>query len=258
MELKIQNQSKKYFIDNELNNYFGDSRILELLKYDKKGQFKCIYCYEKADSREHIPSKVFLNEPFETNLAILPSCKSCNNSYSENEQYLACLIDYVQCKMSNLKAVKRSKIQKAFNVRPHIKNQLEESTKYNDNGDIEYIEIDDNKIQKILLKLSIGHATYSLSSIHLGEPSAINYKFFPQLTNDEMYNFNLEPICDVLPEIGSRGGTYISILNDAIPLATWNIIQDNQYRFLAFNNKNSTIVRVVIGEYFYLEVIWDI
>jgi hypothetical protein len=160
-------------------------------------------------------------------------------------------------KINNLKAVKRSKIQKAFNARPHIQNQFEESTKYNTNGDIESIEINDDKIKNILLKLSIGHATYSLSSIHLGEPSVINYKFLPQLTKEEMDNFNLEPICDVLPEIGSRGATYVSILNDGIPLTTWNIIQDNQYRFLAFNDKNSTTIRIVIGEYFYSEVIWD-
>ena len=123
----MQNQEKKHFIDNDLNNYFGDARILELLKYNKKGQFKCIYCYEDANSREHIPSKIFLNEPYETNLAILPSCISCNNSYSEDEQYLACLIDYVQYKLHNLETVKRSKIQKTFETRPHIKNEFEKS-----------------------------------------------------------------------------------------------------------------------------------
>jgi len=54
----------------------------------KKSDFKCIYCYEKANTREHIPSKIFLNEPYSNNLAILPACFNCNNSYSENEQYL--------------------------------------------------------------------------------------------------------------------------------------------------------------------------
>jgi len=253
----IMDSRQKYFINNELNNYYGDIRILEFLKYDKKGDFKCVYCGEKADSREHIPSKVFLNEPFTTNLAILPSCKKCNNSYSENEQYLACLIDYVQYKMDNLKAVKRSKIQRTFDSRANIESEFENSTKYTLTGNVEYIEYNDYKIKNILLKLSIGHAIYTLSLIHLDEPNIINYKFLPELTQEELDNFNSEPVFDILPEIGSRGATYISILENVIPISTWNIIQDGQYRFLAFQEKSTITVRIVIGEYFYSELIWE-
>jgi len=249
-------KSIKYFIDNDLNSYSGDIRILELLKYNKKNQFKCIYCYEEADSREHIPSKIFLNEPYESNLAILPSCIKCNNAFSENEQYLACLIDYVQYKLSKLKTVKRKKIEKTFKTRPHIKNEFEKSTKYTNDGNLEYIEFSHERIKTILLKLSIGHAIYSLSSICLGEPSFINYKFYIQLTKDEMANFNLEPISNIIPEFGSREGIYISMLDEGIPITTWNIVQNGQYRFLAYEDKGSTNIRIVIGEYFYIEVIW--
>jgi|GEM_PF-1137034 len=252
----MQNQTRKYFIDNELRHYDGDIRMLEFLKYGQEGDFKCIYCHEKADSREHIPSKVFLNEPFTTNLAILPSCIKCNNSYSENEQYVACLIDYIQYKMNNLKTVKREKIQKAFNARPYIEDELENSTKYSDDGSVEYIEYNHEKIKNIVLKLSIGHAIYSLSSIYVNEQNIINYKFFPQLTKEEMDNFNLEPSYDISPEIGSRGGTYLTVSSNGKPTAIWNIVQDGQYRFLVFHNQSSTTVRIVIGEYFYSEVIW--
>ena len=247
---------KQHSINNELSNYYGDTRILEFLKYDKKGQFKCIYCGNKADSREHIPSKIFLNEPFPTNLAILPSCKKCNYSFSEYEQYLACLIDYVQYKINNLKIVKRSKIQKTFNSRPNIESEFENSTKYTQNNEVDYIEYNHDKIKSILLKLSIGHAIYTLSAIHLSEPNIINYKFFPELTQEELNSFNSEPISDIAPEIGSRGAVYISISNNNTPISTWNIIQDGQYRFLAFQNNSSITIRIVIGEYFYSELIW--
>lgn len=244
------------FINNELNNYYGDKRLLELLKYNKKGDFKCIYCYEKANTREHIPSKIFLNEPYSNNLAILPACFNCNNSYSENEQYLACLIDYVQYKLYNLKTVKRDKIKKAFTSRPHIKNQLEESTIYLDNGKLHYIEYNHNKIKDILLKLAIGHATYSLSKIYFEEPNMINYKFFTELSNEEVNNFNEEILCDISPEIGSRSFDNIAFINGNIPLVTWNIVQYNQYRYLVYESKTSTNVKIVIGEFFYSEVIW--
>lgn len=245
------------FIDNELDNYYGDKRLLELLKYNKKGDFKCVYCYEKADTREHIPSKIFLNEPYSNNLAILPACFNCNNSYSDKEQYLACLIDYLQYKLYNLETVQRSKIQKTFISKPHIKDELEKSTIYANDGKLNYIEYNHDKIQAILLKLSIGHATYSLSRIHLDKPDIINYKFLPELSDEELHNFNSEVMCDVSPEIGARSFDNIVITNDGIPIVTWNIVQDNQYKFLAYESKTSMNIRIVIGEFLYAEVIWN-
>jgi len=39
-------------------------------------------------------------------------------------------------------------------------------------------------------------------------------------------------------------------------IVTWNIVQDNQYRYLVYESKTSTNVRIVIGEFFYSEIIW--
>lgn len=253
----MQHQSKKYFVDNELSSYYGDKQLLELLKYDKDGKFKCVYCCKEANSREHIPSKIFLDKPYGTNLAILPSCIECNNSYSGDEQYLACLVDYVQYKLSDFKTVKRSKIQKTFNSRPHIESEFENSTKYADDGSIDYIEFNLDRIKHVLLKLSLGHAIYSLSCTNLGKPDTMFYKFATQMTQEEVNNFNLEPIDQISPEIGSREGTYVSVLSDGTPIFTWKIIQDNQYRFLAYHGTNSINIKIVIGEYFFSEVIWN-
>ena len=96
-----------------------------------------------------------------------------------------------------------------------------------------------------------------MSSIHLDEPSFVNYKFATELTQEEITNFNLEPIMDKIPELGSREGTYISILDDGTPITTWKIIQNSQYRFLAYQDINSINIKIVIGEYFYSEVIWN-
>ena len=160
--------------------------------------------------------------------------------------------------MDNLKTVKRSKIQKTFDTRPNIESEFENSTKYTLTGNVEYIEYNNDKIKNIVLKLSIGHAIYSLSVINFDEPNIINYKFSPELTQEELDNFNFEPISDISSEIGSRGAVYVSFFENGLPITTWNIIQDSQYRFLVFQNKYTTTVRIVIGEYFYSEVIWKV
>jgi hypothetical protein len=49
----------------------------------------------------------------------------------------------------------------------------------------------------------------------------------------------------------------IAITNDGMPIIPWNIVQEGQYRFLAFESKNSMNIRIVIGEFFYSEIIWN-
>jgi len=248
---------KNIFMDNDLSSYYGDSRLLDLLKYNKTGEFRCVYCHEKAETREHIPSKIYLDAPYPDNVAVLPACYECNNSYSSAEQYLGCLIDYVEYKLNKSESVRRDKIKKAFNSRPNLKKEFEKSTVYKDNGQIDYIEFDVDKVKKTILKLGIGHAVYSLSELCLDPPKIISYKFLPELTEEELNNFNSGVLLDIIPEIGSRGATNMTITTDGTPVETWKIVQENQYRYLAYIERENITVRIVIGEYFYAEIIWN-
>lgn len=246
----------KYINDNELDSFYGDKRILDLLKYNKKDKFSCIYCFEKADSREHIPSKIFLDEPYPETLAVLPACKKCNNSFSANEQYLACLIDYIQYKLCNKDDIKREKIRKTFQKRPKIKELFERNTVYKEGGELEYIEYDNKQIEEVLIKLAKGHAIYSLSHIGLEIPSAINFMFLTELSEEQYINFNSCVKLEVIPELGSRE-CFICVTEDGTPIADWKVVQENQYRYLAFEHKAGVCVRIVIGEFFYAEIVWE-
>lgn len=249
--------TKQLFIDNQLRPYSGHQDLFPYLTYKKEGSFKCIYCFKPANSKEHIPSKIFLDEPYKNDLAILPACKNCNKSFSESEQYVACLIDYIQTKLSQNNNFKRKKVTDALRNRVTLLHELEESTFRNQNNEIEFIEYNIEKIEKIILKLSIGHAIYSLSTICLKEPSHINFKFLPDLTQEEINKFNNCEEKNISPEIGSREGKYICISSKGLPFQDWKIVQDNQYRFLAFISETTICIRIVIGEFFFSEVIWN-
>lgn len=239
-----------------LNEYHGDKRLLDILTYDKKGNYKCIYCLNIANSREHIPSKIFLNKKYPEELAVLPACKSCNNSYSNDEQYLACLIDFIQYKIENLSDVKRDIIRKTFVKRPRIKATFEESIIINKDGSLKSMNIDISKIENIVLKLAIGHGTYQLSKIFMKSPTQLNYKFLCDLTDEEFKHFNALPIIEKAPEIGSRLMEELYIINDDVPITLWKNVQENQYRYIAFHSNEGTTVRIVIGEFFFAEVFW--
>ena len=49
--------------------------------WDKSREKGCIYCGKPATTREHIPSKAFLIEPYPEDLATLPACFECNNGF---------------------------------------------------------------------------------------------------------------------------------------------------------------------------------
>jgi len=169
---------------------------------------------------------------------------------------LACLIDYINTKLSKKNTFKRKKVRNALKSRITLLQELEQHTIIK-NNEIEFIEYNIQEIEKVILKLSIGHAVYSLSEICSRNPLHINFKFLPQLTQEEINEFNNCPGKDISPEIGSREAKYISISNEGIPFYDWKIIQDNQYRFLAFVSENTICIRIVIGEFFFSEVIWD-
>ena len=42
----------------------------------------CVYCGAYPDTRDHVPSKVLLNEPYPPDLPVIGACQRCNTSYS--------------------------------------------------------------------------------------------------------------------------------------------------------------------------------
>lgn len=64
---------------DQLHNY-ADNRLV----------VGCIYCGGRDDTKEHVPSRVLLDEPLPENLPVVYACRSCNNGYSKVEEYFAC------------------------------------------------------------------------------------------------------------------------------------------------------------------------
>ena len=48
----------------------------------------CIYCGAPADTRDHVPPKLLLEEPLPPNLLTVPACWKCNNGCSDDERYV--------------------------------------------------------------------------------------------------------------------------------------------------------------------------
>lgn len=99
--------------------------------WDKSKNNGCIYCGNPAETREHVPSKAFLIEPFPENLSTIPACFECNNGYSGDEKYLACFL-----------GILKSNLYEDFSRKEQTNHRLEKDRKLqmllslNENGEI--------------------------------------------------------------------------------------------------------------------------
>lgn len=81
---------------------FGDQRELGL----------CTFCGGDTGTRDHCPSKIFLDQPFPDNLPVVPACVECNNNFSADEEYMACLVACVLSGTTEPNLIKRQRIAK--------------------------------------------------------------------------------------------------------------------------------------------------
>ncbi len=125
----------------------------------------CIYCNnaEFNLTREHSPSKVFLDVPLPENLPITYSCKECNSSFSKDEEYVSALIECFRCNSFELDVIERDKIKKI--LKRHLK--LHEKIKSSFDLEKGIITIDVDRINNVILKLARGHLTFEMCEIAL-------------------------------------------------------------------------------------------
>lgn len=167
----------------------------------------CVYCGDKADTREHCPSKTFLAKPYPTDLPTVPACKKCNNSFSSDERYasnfIKCLIEFYE---DNNKA--------AFEIRENDLKEVKEAKR----AAKSFVEqpFFDEKIANIFRKVAVGHAVYEISAGYYSIdwnciPERISYTIKPFVGQQKWKFLEYAEVInnELLPELGSR--TYRNI-----------------------------------------------
>ena len=47
----------------------------------------CSYCGREPETRDHVPSRILLDDPFPPNLPVVEACRTCNESFYVVVQY---------------------------------------------------------------------------------------------------------------------------------------------------------------------------
>src|SRR5690242_16264078 len=95
---------------DQLNN-LADNRLIH----------GCIYCGGLAETRDHVPSKCLLEQPYPTNLPVVGCCDSCNQNFSKDEQYFVCLLESVLCGSTDPGKIKRRSVVKIMENSPALR-----------------------------------------------------------------------------------------------------------------------------------------
>ncbi len=188
----------------EFKSFWGPTVLSPRVTFSRKGLHYCIYCGKPSNTREHSPSKVFLEKPYPNDLPVLPACFDCNNSFSSDELYSKMYIDSV----GYFSGINNS-------ISPLIENHMSENSAFDDakrdydNYKKSILFLENKKILRILTKLAICHLVYELYECYSIDgceilPSKIKYAFLL----DESLNYSQikEPIIleNSLPMIGTR------------------------------------------------------
>ena len=227
------------------------------LFFDERLVSGCIYCGAEQLTREHVPSKVFLDRPYPEYLPVVGACRSCNTGYSLDEQYVACFIECVVSGGTGSDVIKRNKILRTLERSCGLKSKIESSRREDDNGRLVW-KPEIERVERVVLKLARGHYAYELFTI-FDEPSFINIS--PLCAFDKVQRCQFEGDIDtytsIWPEIGTRA-FYRSCgccVDRFSVVDGWIVVQNGRYRYKVMGCGDS-IVRIVFREYLAAEVGW--
>jgi hypothetical protein len=229
--------------------------VEQIRSYADKRQISfCVYCGGPPETRDHVPSRILLDQPYPDNLTVVPACRRCNEGVSKDEEYLACLLECVTSAATTQSELKDRKVARILATRPAIRARLEAARYERDGAQAFHVEVD--RVTKVMQKLAQGHAAFELNEPQLGDHPTTVFRPFAEMREREIDQFETPPATSIWPEVGSRAVLQI-LSNERGPSARWITVQPGRYRYLACTLRDGVLVRFVLRGYLACEVCWS-
>jgi hypothetical protein len=237
---------------------YSDSRLIN----------GCIYCRGGEETRDHVPSRVFLDAPFPENLPVVWACSPCNIGFSKDEEYLACLIECVIAGSTDPEQIRRPSVAAILRHTPALRARIERA-RFLQDGRVHF-NVEFERMKSVLLKLARGHIAFELSQLCPGEPSYFAWCPLDEMPQGEKEAFEGCHFTHMFGEVGSRALQRIQVVQLQLKSVSgeqralgflihdWLDVQEGRYRYLAFDDSGGIVVRIVIAEYLACEVIWKL
>ena len=221
---------------------------------DKRTLAFCAFCGGATGTRDHCPSRVFLDLPYPENLPVVPACPTCNASFSPDEEYFACLLSCVISGSTEPLAMPREKTKRILNEKPLLRARIEQARSVSNGTTV--FNPEHERILTVITKLAQGHALYELHESCARTPDAVRYLPLSLMDNAERQAFENPVVSNVWPEVGSRAMQRVVVVGADARSGGWLEVQPGLYRFQA-SLGDGIEVRIVIHEYLACFVHWE-
>lgn len=222
---------------------------------DNRSKGSCVHCGGPNETRDHAPSIVFLDDPLPPDLPASPSCAACNQGFSNDEAYFACLLECVIVGDADPALVQREKIAALMHNRPKLTAEIAALKRHQD--DRASFSFDHKRIENVVLKLARCHVAYEMNEPRIDEPEIVWFQPLSLMPPEELDAFkNDQNDVAVWPEVGSRAMHRLLIADDNAVSGGWLNIQPNRYRFRVTVDSGLR-VKMVLREYLACEVLWS-
>lgn len=223
---------------------FADSRLSVL----------CVYCGGLPDTRDHVPSRVLLDEPFPDNLPVVECCTECNRAFSLHEEYVACFLSCVICGSTDPERQTRPKTARILKDSPAIAARIQSSLLVSDSDELVW-NPELERFETVIVKLARGHIAYELSLPRIEEPVSVQIVPLALMPPDSAAAFLSEKHTHLWPEIGSRAFIRTCKTFESQGVDSWRIVQPGCYQYLVSQSEGD-FVRLLIADYLACEVQW--
>jgi hypothetical protein len=116
----------------------------------------CIYCGAPADSRDHVPPRLLLEDPPPPNRLPVPACRSCNNGYSDDERYVRDVLHLVGFgKISREKTAPGGVVARSLRHSPRLGQMMNRAHVPGENGRLRFAP-DFDRFSRVMVKIAFG------------------------------------------------------------------------------------------------------
>lgn len=216
---------------------------------DERLRGSCVLCGAESTTRDHVPAKVFLDDPLPQQLPVVEMCAPCNQSASSDEEYVACLIDVV-VHGDATSAGLRTRITRSLAHSPHLLARLSQAQRL-DGDRCTGFTAEVPRLHRVLDKIGRGLWAYEV-----GEPAEqfadLRWAALHQPTSPVPDEFMLVSGPQLFPELGSRG--FVSAVDTCSPKT--RTLQPGRFRYSIDLAPERPTVRMVFSEHLAVECLF--
>lgn len=213
----------------------------------------CTYCGGLADTRDHVPPRVFLDQPFPENLPVVGSCTTCNGGASLDEQYVACALEVAVAGSAEPDLLERDVIRRTLQRSPELRERLAGSIQRGLVGDSTFLPEGD-RVQRVADKTARAIWRFETGEHEPDVQTRVEFCPLDALDHSRREEFLRPTRSEIFPEVGSRM-MVLQIESDGLLGGHWEVVQPDRFAYLiSIGGAVSSTVRMVIRGYLAVEV----